>query len=123
MRLLLFDAGIGVLLLATIALAAARRARRAASARNRQCGWLLVALPMPAAVTAHLVLTLPSRLDQALFVAGVVAFAVGAIIVLGVEEDGWSEERGDDSPPWWPAFERDLRDYELLQRQRPKVLQ
>jgi hypothetical protein len=65
---------------------------------------------------------LPTALDQGLFVAGVVAFAIGAIIVLGSREDGWSEERDEESPPWWPAFERDLRDYELEQRRRPEVV-
>ena len=122
MRLLLFDVGIGVLLLAAIAIAARRRKERTSSARTRTCGWILIAFPLPAAVAAHLATNLPTTLDQSLFVGGVVAFAIGAIIVLGTREDGWSEERDEESPPWWPAFERDLREYELEQRQRPEVL-
>jgi hypothetical protein len=112
MRLLLLDALIGLLLLAVIAAAAYKRRRRIRSARVCRCGWVLVALPMPAAVVAHLALELPTRIDQAFFVAGALSFAIGAVIVLGNEDEDWREEREDDLPPWWPAFERDFREYE-----------
>jgi hypothetical protein len=110
MRLVLLDGAIGVILLAAIAVACVRR-HPPRAAWLRTSGWLLVAVPLPLAVVL--------RLGQVAFLAGVVAFAVGAAIVLGMrEDDGWSEERDDDSPPWWPAFERELREYE----RRPKVL-
>jgi hypothetical protein len=109
MRLVLIDGAIGVVLLAAIAVACVRRQPRR-PAWVRATGWLLVALPLPLAVVL--------RLGQPAFLAGVVAFAVGAAIVLGTQEDGWSEQADDDPPPWWPAFERQFREYE----QRPKAL-
>ena len=104
MRLVLLDGAIGVLVLATIALAGARthppRPRWLKAA-----GWLLVAVPLPLAVVLH-----PG---QAAFLASVVAFAVGAALILGDEKPDWNrEDEVDDTPPWWPAFERDLREYE-----------
>jgi hypothetical protein len=113
MRLLPLDAAVGVLLLAAIILAARRPGRRALSRRVRACGWLLVAGPLPAAVAAHAILQMPEGLDEALFLAGVAAFAVGAALVLSGDEEDWRQEQDEVSPPWWPAFERDLREYEL----------
>jgi len=114
MRLVLFDGAIGVLLLAAIVAAAARRrTRRPAWART--CGWLLVAVPLPVAVAL--------QLGQVAFLAGVTAFAAGAALILNDDEQDWSQEAETDAtPPWWPAFERELHEYELQQRQRPKAL-
>lgn len=110
MRLVLIDGATGVVLLAAIAIACVRK-HPPRAAWVSMCGWLLVAIPLPVAVVL--------KLGQVAFLAGVVAFAVGAAIVLGMrEDDDWSEERDEDSPPWWPAFERELREYE----RRPKVL-
>lgn len=120
MRLLLFDASIGLFLLTAIAIAAHMRRRR--STELRICGWILVALPLPAAVVAHLALHLPTSVDQSLFVTGAVAFAFGAFILLGRDEEDWREEREEDSPPWWPAFERELRGYELELMRRRQVV-
>jgi hypothetical protein len=91
----------------------------------RRTGWLLVAAPLPVAVASHLVALLPQNMDQAAFVAGVILFAVGAALILGKnEEEDWSQEGvGDETPPWWPAFERELREYEKGADKRPKALQ
>ena len=113
MGFLTLDAAVGVLLLAVILLAAQRARRRAVSPRLRACGWVLIAGPLPLAVALHTILQLPEGIDQAAFLAGVAAFAVGAALILSGEEEDWREERDEDSPPWWPAFERDLREYEL----------
>lgn len=122
MRLLLFDVGIGVLLLGIIAAAACKRPRVEPDVLRRY-GWVLVALPLPAAVAAHLTLHLSTALDQTLFIAGVVCFALGAAILLRRDDEDWREERDDESPPWWPAFERELREYERSSSSRPKALQ
>lgn len=114
MRLVFFDGAIGVLLLAAI-MAAARRQRATPPAWARTCGWLLVAVPLPLAVAL--------QLGQVAFLAAIVAFAAGAALLLGNERRDWNrEDEADDTPPWWPAFERELREYELRQRQRPKAL-
>ena len=71
----------------------------------------MVAIPLPLAVALHVVRALPPANDQALFVTGVVAFAIGSALLLGSREnDDWRDE-GGDSPPWWPQFERDFRRY------------
>ena len=104
MRLVLLDGAIGVLVLATIAFAGTRT-HPPRPRWLRTSGWLLVAVPLPLAVILH-----P---DQAAFLASVAAFAVGAALILGDEEQDWNRENEvDDTPPWWPAFERDLREYE-----------
>jgi hypothetical protein len=121
MRLLLFDVGIGVLLLSAIAAAAYMRPRIDAHIL-RTYGWMLVALPLPAAVAAHMTMHLPTSVDQTLFVAGAAAFALGAPILLRRDDEGWREEPDDGAPPWWPAFERELREYERGSTRRPKAL-
>jgi hypothetical protein len=112
MRVVLLDAAAGGFLVAAIAVAAWRRGGRARSRLVRALGWVLVAGPLPVAVMLHLLLPLPPSVDQAAFLAGVAAFAVGAALILGRGEDDWSEPAEEPSPPWWPAFERDLRDYD-----------
>ncbi|HEX6663505.1 MAG TPA: hypothetical protein VF025_07490 [Gaiellaceae bacterium] len=123
MLLVLLDAAVGILLLTTIGLAAASR-RRVRSQRLRVLGFALVAVPLPLAVALHLTLRLPGTADQAAFLAGVAAFALGAALVLRADEgDDWGEEHEDDSPPWWPAFEREFRVYARTSppRRRSKV--
>lgn len=121
MRVVLLDAAAGGFLLAAIAVAAQKRGGRACSQRLRAFGWVLVAGPLPAAVMLHLLLPLPTGVDQAAFLAGVAAFAIGAALVLGREEDDWREPAEAPSPPWWPAFERDLHDYERERSRRERV--
>ena len=70
----------------------------------------LVAVPLPLAVMLHLLLPLSIGVDEALFVAGVLAFAAGAFLLLGRDDEDSGFRRGDDlEPPWWPDFERGLR--------------
>jgi hypothetical protein len=121
MQLVVLDAAAGGLLLAAIAFAARRQRFGARSHALRVFGWILIAGPLPLAVILHLFAPLPPGADQAAFLTGVAAFAIGAALVLGREEEDWGEPAEDESPPWWPAFERELRDYERLTR-RPKVL-
>ena len=121
MGVVFFDAAAGGFLVAAIVVAAQRRGGRACSRRLRALGWALVAGPLPAAVMLHLLLPLPTGVDQAAFLAGVAAFAVGAALVLGREEDDWREPAEAPSPPWWPAFERDLRAYEREHSRRETV--
>ena len=121
MGVVFFDAAAGGFLLVAIAVAAQRRGGRACSRRLRALGWVLVAGPLPAAVMLHLLLPLPTEVDQAAFLAGVAAFAVGAAVVLGREDDDWREPAEAASPPWWPAFERDLRAYERERSRRETV--
>jgi hypothetical protein len=104
MRLVLLDGAIGVLVLATIAFAGTRT-HSPRPRWLRTVGWLFVAVPLPLAVVLH-----PG---QAAFLASVAAFAVGAALILGEEEQDWTRDDIDDeTPPWWPAFERELREYE-----------
>jgi hypothetical protein len=115
MRLVLLDGAIGVLVLATIAFACTRT-HPPRPRWLRTTGWLLVAVPLPLAVVLH-----PGQVP---FLASVVAFAVGAALILGDEEQDWN--RGDvdedETPPWWPAFERDLREYERDATRRTEPL-
>jgi hypothetical protein len=111
--LLAVDVGVGVALVALIAALAARPTRRRGD-KSRALGWVLVAGPLPAAVCLHLVGLLSPNVDQIAFLGSVVAFAAGAALLLGgaaEDEEDW-REGGDESPPWWPDFERELRDYE-----------
>lgn len=113
MFLLAVDIGVGVALVALIA-TLADRPRRRRSKRTKALGWALVALPLPAAVLLHLGDVLSANADQVAFLGSVAAFAAGAALLLGSaddEEEDW-REGGDESPPWWPEFERELRDYE-----------
>src|SRR5262249_35105451 len=111
MLLVLLDAAVGILLLASILLLATRYAR-VTSPSLRVLGWTLVAVPLPLAVVLHLTLGLLEAADPGGFFFGVLAFAVGAALVIRADdEDDWREEREDDSPPWWPAFEREFRIY------------
>jgi hypothetical protein len=75
-------------------------------------GWLLIAVPLPLAVGMELFASVSRVVAEAAFVAGVVAFGAGALMVLrrGDEKDEWRD--GDSGgPPWWPDFERDFNTY------------
>ena len=111
MRFLLLDAAAGTGLLATITLSA-RRAPQKRSRNIRAFGWVLVAGPLPLAVALHAAGRLPPTADQVVFLSAVAAFAIGAALVLSVDDE--EDQRGDaedDSPPWWPEFEREFRAY------------
>ena len=111
MRLLLLDAAAGIGLLATITLSA-RRAPQKRSRHIRALGWMLVAGPLPLAVALHAAGRLPPTADQVAFLSAVAAFAIGAALVLSADDE--EDQRGDandDSPPWWPEFEREFRAY------------
>lgn len=109
--LLPLNAAIGAFVVVAVVAAAARSRTGAISARRRLLGWTLIGVPLEAAVAAHLLLRLSSVVDEALFAAGAVAFAAGAFLILGREDDT-GLRRGDDfDPPWWPEFERRLHAY------------
>jgi predicted tellurium resistance membrane protein TerC len=109
MTLIVLDAVLGAMLLVVIALASRAPAQKSDEARAT--GWLLVAVPLPLVVVLHVAGILPRTTDQALFVTGIVAFAVGSALVLGSRDDDDWREAVDDSPPWWPEFERELEEY------------
>ena len=111
MRYLLLDAAAGIGVLATITLSA-RRAPQKRSRHIRALGWVLVAGPLPLAVALHAAGRLPPTADQVTFLSAVAAFAIGAALVLSIDDE--EDQRGDaddDSPPWWPEFEREFRAY------------
>ena len=50
-----------------------------------------------------------------MFVLGVAAFGVGAVLVLPGEDDEQPDATDDlDPAPWWPEFEREFRAYTQL---------
>jgi hypothetical protein len=109
---LLVDLTLGVALLVTIGLAAAR-GRLDRGAPGRLLGWLLVAVPLPVVVAFHLSQPASPLGGQKAFVAGILAFAVGALLVLSSCDDA-DDPDGEAEPgpaPWWPEFERDFRAY------------
>lgn len=121
MPILLLDLVLGAALVTTVALATRARVGRPVR-RWRAVGWLLIAIPLPLVVGLQVFMPLPPGFGESAFVAGVAAFACGALLVLGSEDDDRPEggaEPGD--PPWWPDFERDFRAY-AARRSRPRVL-
>jgi len=102
-----FDLAIAVCSFVLIGTAALRPIETTPHLRLLGCG--LVAVPLPAVVAFHLAVLHSGRLDQALFVAGLVAFALGAVLVLGRDGRSGGEPPEDDpGPHWWPDFERDF---------------
>jgi hypothetical protein len=118
MVLVAFDVALGALLLGAIAVLAGGRKRGSDGAR--MTGWFLVLIPLPLAVGLHLAGTLSGPIDQTLFITGVVAFAIGAALLLGQDDDDW-RELSDDSPPWWPEFEQAFREYSSRPRPTARV--
>ena len=120
MPILLIDLVLGIALVATVAVATRSRFG-ASSERRRVLGWLLIAVPLPLAVGLQLFAPLPPALGETAFVAGVAAFAAGALLVLNSDdEDDLHEGADPETPPWWPEFERDFDEY--VRRTRPRVL-
>jgi hypothetical protein len=120
--ILVIDLVLGAALVATVALGARRTLFGASSRRRRVVGWLLIALPLPLAVGIEVFAAPPPLFGETAFVAGVAAFAAGALLVLSAD-DG-DDQRGDpdpDGPPWWPDFERAFRAY-ARRSSRPRVL-
>jgi hypothetical protein len=120
MPLLVLDAVLGLLLLVAIGFSTRAPARKSDAARA--AGWILVAVPLPFAVALHVAGALPRATDQALFIAGVVAFAIGSALLLGSREDDDWREAPDESPPWWPEFERQFDEYARRNSPRRPVM-
>ena len=70
-------------------------------------------MPLPAALALHVLARPDAVVDQAAFVLGVVAFGIGALLLLAGSEDERGEATSSPDPmPWWPAFERQFRTYD-----------
>lgn len=69
-------------------------------------------MPLPAALALHVLARPTAVVDRAAFVLGVVAFAVGAFLLLGNEDERGEVRSNPDPLPWWPAFERQFRVYD-----------
>jgi hypothetical protein len=105
---------LGLTVLAVIAVAAWRSPKPTSSRARRSFGYVLIVVPLPLAVALHLFVWPASALDRIAFVVGVIAFGVGALLVLpSDDEDEQQNDRTDDPDPapWWPDFERDFRAY------------
>ena len=121
MPILLVDLMLGIALVATVAVGATR-GPLFASERRRVLGWLLIAVPLPLAVGIQLLAPLPPAFGETAFVAGVAAFAAGALLVLSSDdEDDLREGTDPETPPWWPEFEREFDEY-VRRTSRPRVL-
>jgi hypothetical protein len=99
--------------LTAIGVAARRSSGPSPSGTRLTLGWLLVLVPLPAALALHVLAHPAGVVDQAAFMLGVVAFGIGAFLLLPASGD----ERGEAAPspdpmPWWPAFERQFRAYD-----------
>jgi hypothetical protein len=117
---LLLDLMLGLALLATIGLAATR-SRLAAQAPDRWLGSLLIAVPLPLVVASRLAVPSSPVGGQTAFVCGVLAFAVGAVLVMSSRDDKDDSGEPDGGPePWWPDFEREFRAYARRQS-RPRI--
>ncbi len=122
MQLLVIDSMLAAVLVAALVLGFGGRLAGVSSRRRRAVGWLLVALPLPLAVSVETLASPPRVLADAAFVGGLAAFALGTLLVLR-REDG-DDRRGDaepDGPSWWPDFEREFRSY-ARRSSRPRVL-
>jgi hypothetical protein len=107
---IVFDVALGISLLVAVVLLARREHQRKPK-HLRLLGWALICIPLPGAVVLHLLRAVPQATDQTLFVLGIVSFAIGAALVLGSKDDEDWRSAVDDSPPWWPEFEREFRAY------------
>jgi hypothetical protein len=117
-RLLLFDVSVAVCLLAGIGLAAWRPI--AVPRTWRLVGCALVLVPLPLAVGLHVVFLHSGSADQALFLTALVAFGIGAVLVLGGEEPDDGAARDDPGPEWWPDFERQFRTFVRTRPREPQ---
>ena len=122
MQLLVIDSMLAAVLVAALILGFGGRLSGASSRRRRAVGWLLIALPLPLAVGLVTFASPPRVLADAAFVAGLVAFAIGVLLVLSADDgDGREGDVDPESPPWWPDFEREFRAY-ARRSSRPRVL-
>ena len=108
----LVDLVLGVILIAAIGVAAGRSFSDAHGQSRRLLGWLLVAVPLPLVVSTRLGFPSAPLGGQGAFLIAVIAFAVGAVLVLS-NRDGGDEtiESTADPAPWWPDFESEFRAY------------
>lgn len=113
-----FDLAIAACSFGLIAVAAIRPITT--TPRARAIGCALVVVPLPAAVAVHLFFLHTGRLDQALFASALLAFGLGAVLVLGRDDGDDRRSPGDPDPHWWPEFEREFRTY-ARSRSRPPV--
>ena len=116
----LVDLVLGVILIAAIGCAAARSWPAAQAPSRRPLGWLLVAVPLPLVVSVRLVFPSAPLGGQGPFVCALVAFAVGAFLVLSGRSDPQRDviETSPGPAPWWPDFEREFRAYARRQSGR-----
>lgn len=122
MPILLLDVALGAVLLAMIALAATRSPVGPSSQGRRAAGWILVAVPLPLAVGIQIFAPMPLPLGEIAFIAGLTAFAAGALLILsGDDEDDLRGSTEPEDPPWWPEFEREFRAH-VRGSQRLRVL-
>ena len=122
MQFLVIDSMLAAVLVAAFVLGYRATFSGGSSERRRVVGWLLIALPLPVAVGLETFASPPRVLADAVFVAGLAAFAVGALLVMSSDDgDDRREDVDPDSPSWWPEFERDFRAYSR-RNSRPRVL-
>ena len=115
----LVDLVLGVILIAAIGFAAGRSLSDVEGDGRRLLGWLLVAVPLPLVVSTRLAFPSAPLGSQGAFVAGVVAFGVGAFLVLSSRRDAEDDSETSPEPePWWPQFEREFSEYVGRQARR-----
>jgi hypothetical protein len=116
----LVDLVLGLALLTTIGFVAMRSPLTAHAPGRRLVGWLLVALPLPIVVASSLLMPSSPLGGEAAFVFGVLAFAIGVVLLLSGGGDAKDEggEADLDPAPWWPDFERQFRAYARRQSRR-----
>jgi len=121
-QFLVIDSMLAAVLVAALVIAFRGTFSGGSSERRRVVGWLLIALPLPVAVSLETFASPPRVLADAAFVAGLAAFAIGALLVVSSDDgDDRREDVDPDSPSWWPEFERDFRAYSR-RNSRPRVL-
>ena len=122
MQLLVIDSLLASVLVAAVVLGCRGLLAGTSARRRRAVGWLLIALPLPLAVGLETFASPPRVLEDAGFVAGLAAFALGTLLVLRRDDgDGREGDVDPESPPWWPDFEREFRSY-ARRSSRPRVL-
>jgi hypothetical protein len=120
--MLAIDVMLAAVLVAAVVLGFKRTLLAVSPQRRRALGWLLIAVPLPLAVGIEALAPLPRVLADAAFVAGLIAFALGALLVLTRDDEDERRPGADpDGPPWWPDFEREFRVY-ARRSSRPRAL-
>jgi hypothetical protein len=115
----LVDLVVGLALLTLIGLVATRVRLARQSHVRWLVGWVLVAVPLPVVVAARWIDTSSVVGGEVAFLCGVVAFAVGAALVLsGRDERDHGSGPHLDPEPWWPDFEREFRAYARTRSRR-----